>query len=135
MFVFLPDSMLPCERQDLKTLSIVETKYFAMSTLINSSRLLRSFYSRILLAVAAGGNFLTSRGVELMVWDSMVSSQPLLMETNVFYNRKCMSLSEGYDSVEGWEQKRILKYCGGKDKPSCCLLQCKWFLFLSLWSF
>lgn len=44
MFVFLPDSMLPCERQDLKTLSIVETKYFVMNTLINSSRLLQSFF-------------------------------------------------------------------------------------------
>lgn len=85
MFVFLPDSMLPCERQDLKTLSIVETKYFAMSTLINSSRLLQSFFSRILLAVAAGGNFPTSRRVELMVWGSMVSSQPLLMGTNVYF--------------------------------------------------
>lgn len=58
MFVFLPDSMLPCERQDLKTLSIVEIKYFVMNTLINSSRLLLSFFSRILLAVAAVATFL-----------------------------------------------------------------------------
>lgn len=57
MFVFLPDSVLPCERWDLKTLSIVKTKYFVMNTLINSSRLLQNFLSRILLAVAADGNF------------------------------------------------------------------------------
>lgn len=75
MFVFLPDSMLPCERQDLKTLSIVETKYFVMNTLINSSRRLWSFLSRILLAVAVGGTFPVSRRVELMVWGSRDSDR------------------------------------------------------------
>lgn len=70
MFVFLPDSMLPCERQDLKTLSILETKYFIMNTLISSSRLLQSFMSMNLLAVAAGGSFPVIRRVELMVWGS-----------------------------------------------------------------
>lgn len=70
MFVFLPDSMLPCERQDLKTLSILETKYFVMNTLISSSRLLQSFMSMNFLAVAAGGSFPVSRRVELMVWGS-----------------------------------------------------------------
>lgn len=91
--------------------------------------------------MAAGGNFAVSRRVVLMVWGSKNIDRQhggmslLLMETNVFYNRKCMGLPEGCDSVEGWEQKRILKYCGEKYKPSRCLLQCKWFLFLSLWSF
>lgn len=46
-----------------------------------------------------------------------------------------MSLPEGCDSVEGWEQKRILKYCGEKYKPSCFLLQCKWFLFYFYFGF
>lgn len=47
-------------------------------------------------------------------------------QTNVFYSRKCRHLPECCGTVEGWEQKRILKYFREKYKPACFLLWSKW---------
>ena len=49
--------------------SALETEYFVVSILLNSSKLLRSFKGANLLVAAAGGSFLVSRRVKLMVQD------------------------------------------------------------------
>lgn len=141
-------------REDLKTLSALETKYFVSNTLINSSRLLLSFMWANLLATAADGSFPVSRRVKLMMWSLLcclpeqegqqgcwqvawwhVSSQPLLRQTeqrqtNAFYCRKYRSLPECCGTVEGREEKRILEYFEEKCKPECfLLLQSKWVRF------